>query len=36
MEVVLTNAFGEPVNKDTQVLDLPYFFTVSTCASIFA
>ena len=36
MEVVLTNAFGEPVNKDTQVLDLPSFFTVILCATIFA
>jgi hypothetical protein len=31
MEVVLTNAFGEPVNNDTQVLDLPSF-SLSKCA----
>lgn len=33
LEVVLTNAFGEHMNKDTQVFDYLLFGTFGKCAT---
>lgn len=35
LEVVLTNAFGEHVNKDTQVFDLSSFWYIEQVCYLF-